>query len=78
MKFYTAVIRGENDLMNLRIGLCERCVHMRQIKSDRESTFYRCSLSDVDPNFPKYPRLPVLQCSGYSPAPEEHPAADQS
>ena len=53
--------------MNFGAGLCESCAHMRQIKSDRGSTFYRCSLSDTDPNFPKYPRLPVLQCSGYDP-----------
>jgi hypothetical protein len=27
--------------------------------------FYLCQLSKVDPSFPKYPRLPVLKCSGY-------------
>jgi hypothetical protein len=51
-------------------GLCEHCAHMREIKSDRGSTFYRCALSDVDSRFPKYPRLPVLQCSGYRPLPD--------
>lgn len=28
--------------------------------------FYRCKLSDTDPRFPKYPRLPVRQCDGWS------------
>ena len=41
---------------------------MRQLKSDRGSVFYLCQLSATDPSFPKYPRLPVLQCVGYSPS----------
>ena len=48
-----------------RVGLCFDCVHAQLIRSDRGSTFYRCKLSDSDPSFPKYPRLPVLQCAGY-------------
>ena len=35
------------------------------MRSDREAIFYRCSLSATDPQFPKYPRLPVLNCPGY-------------
>ncbi len=42
---------------------------MRQVTSDRGATFYRCALSDTDPRFPRYPRLPVLECAGYEPAP---------
>jgi hypothetical protein len=38
---------------------------MRQIESDRGSTFYLCERSATDANFTKYPRLPVLQCAGY-------------
>jgi len=48
-----------------RIGLCYDCLHAQRIQSDRGSIFYRCKLSDTDPNFPKYPRLPVLRCDGY-------------
>jgi len=48
-----------------RAGLCDHCRFMRQIKSDRGSSFYLCSLSLTDASFPKYPRLPVLQCRGY-------------
>jgi hypothetical protein len=50
------------------IGLCADCLHMRQIKSDRGSLFYMCQLSATDEKFPKYPRLPVLRCSGYQPS----------
>ena len=49
-----------------RVGLCFDCVHSQRIQSPRGSTFYRCKLSDSDPNFAKYPRLPVLHCVGYA------------
>jgi hypothetical protein len=45
--------------------LCADCRFMRRIESDRGSTFYLCERSATDANFPKYPRLPVLQCAGY-------------
>ena len=56
--------------MAASIGLCATCLHMREIVSDRGSVFYRCSLADADPAFPKYPRLPVLKCSGFQPTVE--------
>jgi len=46
-------------------GLCASCNNVRRITSDRGSRFYLCELSKTDPRFPKYPRLPVLSCSGY-------------
>jgi len=46
-------------------GLCSSCLHVRLIRSDRGATFYLCQLSATDPRFPKYPRLPVLTCSGF-------------
>jgi len=49
------------------VGLCATCQHLRFIVSDRGSTFYQCGRSASDANFPKYPRLPVLQCPGYEP-----------
>ena len=50
-------------------GLCGHCVNARIIESRRGSRFYMCELSKVDPAFPKYPPLPVLECSGYRPVP---------
>ncbi len=47
------------------VGLCFDCGNSRVIRSDRGSIFYLCRLSLTDPNFAKYPRLPVLSCSGY-------------
>jgi hypothetical protein len=41
---------------------------MRIVPSARGSKFYLCRRSEFDPRFPKYPRLPVLKCTGYEPA----------
>ena len=49
----------------LRVGLCADCQHMRLIQSDHGSTFYMCLKSLTDSSFPKYPRLPILQCTGF-------------
>jgi hypothetical protein len=40
---------------------------MQRITSDRDSIFYLCGRSAHDSRFPKYPRLPVIQCPGYDP-----------
>ena len=50
-------------------GLCESCANVRTVDTRKGSRFYMCQLSEVDPRFPKYPRTPVLQCIGYTPAP---------
>jgi hypothetical protein len=47
-------------------GLCDRCRHQRLVRNTRGSTFSLCELSKVDPNFPRYPRLPVRTCAGFS------------
>lgn len=47
-------------------GLCADCVHARRIESARGSVFFLCELSLTDPHFAKYPRLPVISCSGYA------------
>jgi len=51
------------------IGLCADCRYMRLLRSDRNSTFYFCERSKTDASFPKYPRLPVMDCSGYQSKP---------
>lgn len=49
----------------IRPGLCATCRNARVLAS-RSSLFLRCAMAEVDPTFPRYPRLPVLECSGYS------------
>jgi hypothetical protein len=48
-----------------RAGLCASCIHARKVESEHGSRFYLCELSKSDPRFAKYPRLPVMECSGY-------------
>jgi hypothetical protein len=55
-------------------GLCARCGFAKWIQSARGSTFILCERSLTDPDFPKYPMLPVLRCEGYvlRPPPAAH------
>jgi hypothetical protein len=46
-------------------GLCATCRFAETIISARGSRFLLCLRSKTDPDFAKYPRLPVLRCSGY-------------
>jgi hypothetical protein len=48
-----------------RVGLCADCRYAQQIESSRGSMFYLCERSAGDQTLPKYPRLPVVQCSGH-------------
>jgi hypothetical protein len=50
-----------------RVGLCFDCRYHRLVAGGR-STFYMCQRSFTQPEFPKYPRLPVIACVGYDPA----------
>jgi len=56
------------------LGLCGDCVHAHRITTDKHSMFLQCRLSFTDSRFEKYPRLPVLQCSGYEKKSQKHEA----
>jgi hypothetical protein len=58
---------SDRKLIHPDPGLCKDCQHSRRIESDRGSVFFMCELSFEDSQFAKYPRLPVLVCSGYRP-----------
>ncbi|MBI5092804.1 MAG: hypothetical protein HZB26_10225 [Candidatus Hydrogenedentes bacterium] len=48
------------------VGLCARCAHARQIHHPHGgAAYWRCGVSDADPKYPKYPRLPVVTCAGF-------------
>ncbi len=47
-------------------GLCDSCRHQQVVRNTRGSVFSLCRRSRTEPErFPRYPRLPVLQCEGY-------------
>jgi hypothetical protein len=50
--------------MDPQVGLCSNCLHCRLVQSAR-STFYLCERSFADPEYRRYPALPVLACPGY-------------
>ncbi|MDA0746597.1 MAG: hypothetical protein O2954_08750, partial [bacterium] len=52
-------------------GLCTACRYLRRVRTERGSTFAFCNLSQTNDQFPRYPHLPVLSCSGYEPNNEE-------
>jgi Domain of unknown function (DUF6946) len=67
-RYPSEVPDSENTTSNReQVGLCSDCQHTLRITSSRGSTFYLCGRSAHDPKFPKYPRLPVIQCPGYDP-----------
>lgn len=48
-------------------GLCQACVYAREIISAKGSRFLYCSRAEEDgQHYAKYPRLPVLECPGYT------------
>ncbi len=60
---------AEENKPSFEVGsasLCANCFYGKRIESARGSVFYLCERSAIDPAFPKYPRLPVVQCCGYT------------
>jgi hypothetical protein len=49
-------------------GLCDRCRHQRLVSNTRGSEFSLCERSKTDPEYPRYPRLPVTECAGFEPS----------
>ena len=63
--YSAGVTTSETAAQQKLAGLCADCLHSRRIKSDRGSIFFLCQLALSNPQFQKYPRLPVLSCPGY-------------
>ena len=57
-------------------GLCGRCRWARGVRTARGSGFLRCARSETEDRFPKYPRLPMVRCSGHEEPGDGVPAAD--
>ena len=46
-------------------GLCATCQHQQIVRNTRGSTFSLCRRSKTEPEYPRYPRLPVAACRGW-------------
>ena len=53
------------DRAAVSAGLCADCRHARRVSSRRGSAFLLCGRSATEPEYPRYPPLPVLRCVGY-------------
>jgi propionyl-CoA synthetase len=50
-------------------GLCAQCGHALVKGTNRGTAYLRCTRASWDDRLVKYPRLPVLGCAGFEPAP---------
>lgn len=50
-----------------RVGLCRSCRFGDAVASSRGAEFWRCLRSLEEPEYSRYPRLPVVVCRGYEP-----------
>lgn len=50
------------------IGLCSECRFHSVVRSGKGKQYHLCEFAEKDPTFPKYPRLPVLECNSYTSA----------
>jgi hypothetical protein len=53
-------------------GLCDSCRHQRLVPNTRGSVFSLCERSKDEPEYPRYPRLPVVECPGWERRPPSH------
>jgi hypothetical protein len=56
---------GSDDSVTALAGLCASCVHCQRIENSRGSVFFLCRRALEDPQYRRYPPLPVRQCRGY-------------
>ncbi|MFL5780741.1 MAG: hypothetical protein ACJ760_05465 [Thermoleophilaceae bacterium] len=53
------------------VGLCDSCRHQRVVRNTRGSVFSLCERSRTEPEYPRYPRLPVVRCAGHEVRPSK-------
>lgn len=47
-------------------GLCETCLHAKITETRRGTAYLRCTRAAWDARLPRYPRLPVTACPGFT------------
>jgi hypothetical protein len=65
---------ARRDTRGMEFGLCDSCAFQQIVRNTRGSVFSLCRRSREDPEFPRYPRVPVRECRGHEP----RQAADDS
>jgi hypothetical protein len=62
------------DPVDPAVGLCAACAHARRVTTPR-SLFWLCERSRTDPNYARYPRLPMRECPGFEPGTPVEPGS---
>ena len=52
-------------------GLCDTCRHQQLVPNTRGSVFSLCLRSKTQPEYARYPRIPVERCPGHQPRPQD-------
>ncbi len=52
-------------------GLCDSCRHQHLVPTSRGPVYSLCERSRTEPQYRRYPPLPVLRCPGFEPRGEE-------
>ncbi len=55
----------ELDRERWSLGICCDCRFAKRIETGKGSRFLLCRRSEIDPGYPRYPRLPVSSCAGH-------------
>jgi hypothetical protein len=63
-------VGGEDSPVRL-VGLCGTCRHAEVIVSGKGSHFLFCARSRKEPQYARYPLLPVTRCPGHEAHPSE-------
>jgi hypothetical protein len=61
---------GKPDL-EARLGLCARCEFGRLFRSGHDVTFVSCERSRTDPDYPRFPTIPMVRCPGFQASGED-------
>ena len=57
--------KDEKKTVDPHVGLCLMRRQAQRVRSAKGGIFVLCSLSRIDPRFPRYPGLPVMACPGF-------------
>jgi hypothetical protein len=67
------VTRGASPPPLPEVGLCSACRHASCQLNPRGNAFWRCRRAETEPDYLRYPPLPVTRCAGFGPGEPERP-----